>query len=518
MEQYTANRLSAKNVKAPLSDDMMSLKDLCRMALLKWRWFVVSVVVVMAIAMLYILRSEPVFMRSAQLMIKENSEDVSMGISSMFANMGLSASNSNVNNEIIALQSPAVIFDVVKRLHLEVSYKTPGLFRDNTVYGKDLPVSVAFPGMSDTAGCSLTLHFADDGSATMSDFKLGGKSFEDADMKVQFDKVMNTPVGPVVVSKNAAYKPPVDAVGKTSKISELLVARSSVYGVAGGCKGRLTAELNTEYSSVIDIAYSDVSIQRATDFINTLIDVYKEQWVKDKNEITLATSAFITDRLGLIERELGDVDEDISSYKSRNLLPDITASTQLDMQESAEKSNELLQLTTQLSIAQYVKEFIMKAVKQSLIPANTGIDNSSVEAQISAYNELLLQRNNLVANSSDSNPLVVDMDNSLAEMRRAIVTSVDNLIVTLNKQIAVMQQSESSTKARIADSPNQAKYLMAVGRQQKVKEELYCTFCKKGRKTSCRAPLPPTTRGLSRLRRAASAQSHRSGTTSCWWH
>lgn len=70
-------------------------------------------------------------------------------------------------------------------------------------------------------------------------------------------------------------------------------------------------------------------VRCAEDILNTLISVYNENWVKDKNQIAISTSMFINDRLGVIEGELGSVDENISTYKSENLLPDVQAASSL---------------------------------------------------------------------------------------------------------------------------------------------------------------------------------------------
>lgn len=70
-------------------------------------------------------------------------------------------------------------------------------------------------------------------------------------------------------------------------------------------------------------------VRCAEDILNTLISVYNENWVKDKNQIAISTSMFINDRLGVIEGELGSVDENISTYKGENLLPDVQAASSL---------------------------------------------------------------------------------------------------------------------------------------------------------------------------------------------
>ena len=246
------------------------------------------------------------------------------------------------------------------------------------------------------------------------------------------------------------------------------------------CSQNLTVSLSDEKATVINLSYVDVCIQRAEDLLNTLISVYNENWVKDKNQIAVSTSMFINDRLGVIEGELGNVDENISSFKSEHLLPDVQAASNLYMTQSSETSSKILALNTQLSMARYIRGYLTSSNGQNqLLPANSGLESANIEKQISDYNAMQLQRNSLVANSSEQNPLVQDLDQSLKALRGAVVISIDNLITSLNTQIRSLQQNEKETTGKIAASPDQAKYLLSVERQQKVKEALYLFLLQK---------------------------------------
>lgn len=85
------------------------------------------------------------------------------------------------------------------------------------------------------------------------------------------------------------------------------------------------------------------------------------------------------------------------------------------------------------------------------------------------------------------------MASSLQSMQRTIIQSVDNLIVSLNTQIRSLRRQEEATTNRLASNPNQAKYLLSVERQQKVKEELYLYLLQSVKKTNSHKHLPPTT-------------------------
>jgi capsular exopolysaccharide synthesis family protein len=91
----------------------------------------------------------------------------------------------------------------------------------------------------------------------------------------------------------------------------------------------------------------------------------------------------------------------------------------------------------------------------------------------------MLQRNSLVSNSSEENPLVQDLDKKLSEMRGAIVSSIDNQVNTLNTQIRGLRAIEGASTSRLSSNPKQANYLLSVERQQKVKESLYLFLLQK---------------------------------------
>ena len=104
-------------------------------------------------------------------------------------------------------------------------------------------------------------------------------------------------------------------------------------------------------------------MQRAEDILNMIIKVYQEGWMNDKNQIALSTSRFITERLSVIEKELGNVDSDISSYKSRNLVPDVSEAAKMYMTNANQANNELLNLNNQLYMLTFIREQLMDNTK-----------------------------------------------------------------------------------------------------------------------------------------------------------
>lgn len=464
------------------TEDFLRLQDLLYLCLAQWRWFILSLVVTCGIATYYNLTTPNVYQRTASLMIKDESKAQGIGgdVASMFSDMGMGNMKSNVNNELIAIQSPAVLLETGKRLKLDVDYAIDGRFHKEALYGADLPVTVDFVGFTDEQSGSFKLQLKGDGSYVIS--KLKGVTrdnlpVDDSDeITGRIGQIIRTPLGKIKVDKAPAFTQFVS--GEDEPV--LYVSRSNVYAMTDRIKGSLSASLSDVKSTVIDLTYKDVLAKRAEDVINNIIIVYRKNWLEDKNQMTISTSHFITERLGVIERELGDVDKNISTFKSSNLLPDVEAAAQQYMQKSTEVDKQIMDLNSRLAIAQYIRNYLTgKVGKNQLLPTNTGIESPGIEQQITEYNKSQLERNNIVANSSEQNPLVADYDQSLTSMRKSISASLDNFVVTLKTQLGTLQANEAATTSQIASNPNQAKYLQTVGRQQKVKEALYLFLLQK---------------------------------------
>ena len=464
------------------TEDFIRLQDLLYLCLAQWRWFILSLVVTCGIATYYNLTTPNVYQRTASLMIKDESKAQGIGsdVASMFSDMGMGNMKSNVNNELIAIQSPAVLLETGKRLKLDVDYAIDGRFHKEALYGADLPVTVDFVGFTDEQSGSFKLQLKGDGSYVIS--KLKGVTrdnlpVDDSDeITGRIGQIIRTPLGKIKVDKAPAFTQFVS--GEDEPV--LYVSRCNVYAMTDRIKGSLSASLSDVKSTVIDLTYKDVLAKRAEDVINTIITVYRKNWLEDKNQMTISTSHFITERLGVIERELGDVDKNISAFKSSNLLPDVEAAAQQYMQKSTEVDKQIMDLNSRLAIAKYIRNYLTgKVGKNQLLPSNTGIESPGIEQQITEYNKNQLERNNIVANSSEQNPLVADYDQSLASMRKSIAASLDNFVVTLKTQLGTLQANEAATTSQIASNPNQAKYLQTVGRQQKVKEALYLFLLQK---------------------------------------
>ena len=451
-------------------ENSISLNDIWRMIWdYKW-WYVASVACCLIVYIFYIYRTPNSYVRTAKVIIDESEQSATMrNLTSLSVGMGGLRANAQVANEMEAFRSPDLMQVVVERLRLETKYYDNQLLRTVELYQNN-PVELKLVDGNPHTGFSFTVIRRDSNIVALQDFTVGSEEVAWSVDCVLGENV-ETPAGTIALLPT----PYLDNFNNSIRISwSNSMSRAKAY-----CQ-KLSVSASSKESTVVVLSLSDNYPSRSEAILSTLIDSYNEVWVSNKNRSARNTSNFINERLLLIEKELGGVENSLKAYKQENKLSDMDAIAQKYIQESSAYSSKSFEVNNQLSIAKFIKDHLNDPANlTSLIPSNLGLASANVETQIAEYNEIVLQRDRLSTGSGSNNPLIADMNASLASMRSAILRSVDNYISTLQLQAQKLDHQEQLIMDRIAASSGQELQLLSIQRQQMVKEQLYIFLLQK---------------------------------------
>ena len=460
------------NASQPVVQPGLRPLDIVVLLFSNWPWLILCLLLGWGAAEAYLQITRPIYTREASILIKDLNKGNSLGqAASGFADAGLFAQATDLNNEIFLLRSPAVMTEVIKRLDLQMDYAVDGRFHRGTLYGSSLPVRVQFLDASDRNAVGFNLELRKDSVCVISNLYCDNQEYNDKSLTFKLGKTVKTPIGRVCVNPTAFYGVP---------DRPIIVERHSMQSTLAFYSDELKVEA-AENSTIINLTINDHDQQKAEDILYSLIAIYNEQWMDDRNQISISTNQFINERLQVIESELGNVESDISSYKSEHLIAssaEAVAGAYMSQAQSA--GTQAVELNNQLYMARSIRGYLTNEQNHNqLLPASQSFSNASLAGQITSYNETLLPRNNLVSASSLQNPLVQDMDMQLAELRRSLVVSIDNHINELSQMVRSAQSVQAMSNSHIASAPSQSKYLLNFERQQKVKESLYLFLLQK---------------------------------------
>ena len=469
---YTEDRSDYQN-----KDKVVNLKQFLYLCLSNWQWFVISIIICLGLAFLYIMHAAPTYKRNALVMIRTNDDGNSMSANTaMLQDLGINNGNTPVENEIAIIGSPDLMREVVRRLNLNTSYSTRKGIRTVDLYGSTLPVTAVMPDLPEQDYASFRLRLQSDGDFTITDLKRLKKKFDRAPIHGRLGVPVNTPLGRIIVNPAKGF----DKMAKGSEMT-INVSRTSVRSAATGYAKALKTTVDKKMDNVVELSLTGPSIEKTTDILNTLIAAYNDSWMMDKREMANSSSEFIDERIQVLQQELGDVDHDISRFKSNNMLPDVTAAAQLYMTQASKGEEDLRQLENQEYMLRYVRNSLRDTKNgYKPLPSSLGVINApALSQQLVQYNTRVSERNSLASQSSDNNPLLATMDAELDASRHALIATMDNEIAAVQEQIKTQHAMMGKAKSQIASNPNQARYLLSVERQQKVKEELYLFLLQK---------------------------------------
>lgn len=443
------------------NDQGLNIVDLFMYLASQWKWFLLSILICGGIAWYNYARAPLVYFRSATVIIKDPSNKASTSGLDRFDNF---INKVNVANEILQFRSKKLMREVVQRVHADVSYQIKDGLRSNELYNES-PVLVSLPDALPEQSFSFTMTLKDAKTVTLSDFS-------GIETKPSYEVALNDTMA-IIEGMNVVVTA-TNYLRDSWLNTPIRVQKLPVESMVNYYKNALGIQQEEEEASILTLALKDSSPVRAEDVLNTLITVYNEEAIKEKNQVAVNTANFINERLIIIERELGNVESNLESFKQRNQIVDIASSAGMYMTESQKYNADAMELETQLRLANFIKDYLTDPGKETdLIPSNTGISDMNIENQISLYNAAKLKRDHLIDDSSVNNPVVQELNNSLRAMKQSIIRAVDNMIVSLNVKRNDAQNREMRAQDRVTAIPTKERQMLSIERQQKIKEALY---------------------------------------------
>ena len=458
-------------------EEKINYQELLFRYIIHWPWFVASVLVCLIGAWVYLHFQTPVYQVSASIMIKDDKKG---GGSTDLENLGIGGvitSTQSIDNEIEVLRSKTILKEVVNNLELYITYYDEDEFPEKELY-QTSPVIV-----------NLTAQEADKlpGSALLA-MKLSPEGVLDVNLKVglneynqRFEKlpaVLPTDAGTFGFALKDSLSGGQIEGYKGERHIRAVVSRP--FEVAKGYQGALSIAPTSRTTSVAVVSLMNTNIQRARDFINKLMEMYNRNTNNDKNEVAEKTREFINERIKIIDEELGSTEDKLEAFKRNAGLTDISSDAQLAVSGNAEYEKKRVDNGTQINLVRDLIKYINNPLNEyELLPGNIGLSDAGLTTQIGRYNELIIERKRLLRTSTESNPMIVNLDTSIRAMKSNVQAAINGTLQGLLIVKADLEREAGRFSRRISDAPGQERQYVSIARQQEIKAGLYLMLLQK---------------------------------------
>ena len=461
------------------SEEQINIQEILFRYLIHWPWFVVSVIVCVALAWGYLRLTTPIYNISATVLIKDEKKGGGANMSSELEKMGLNgfvSSSSNIENEIEVLSSKTLAREVVSSLGLFVTYMDEDRFPKRELY-RTSPVLVSLtPQEADKLPQTMEVDMSMQPSGVMDvQIRVGEKEY-----RKRFEKlpaVLPTDEGTIAFFANNDTLSPIrpESVTKERHITAYI---NRPFSVAKGYAGSLSITTTSKATSVVTVSLKNSNTQRGKDYIDKLLEMYNINANNDKNEVAQKTAEFIDERIGIISKELGSTERDLENFKRSAGITDLTSEAQIALTGNAEYEKKRVENQTQINLVTDLQRYL-QGTEYEVLPSNVGLQDAGVAGAIDRYNEMVSERSRLLRTSTESNPAIVNLNASIRAMRGNIQTTLDATLKGLEITRADLVREASRYSRRISDAPTQERQFVSIARQQEIKSGLYLMLLQK---------------------------------------
>ncbi|SFR48353.1 capsular exopolysaccharide family [Robiginitalea myxolifaciens] len=438
----------------------IDLREFVNQYIRHWKWFVLGVVVAVALAWVYLRYTIPEYAVGAKVEIID--EKSSGGGSQLLELDLLGTGNVKVEDEIEVMKSRSNFVEVVRELGLNTQIKLQGNIIESELYN-NRPINLSFiapDSVVNNATFTFYIEPKTPNSFTYTEEEGGPRK------EMSFGANMTTPIGGIVVTPDLEH---LDRfIDRTLKISV-----RPINTVASAYSAKINISPADEYSNIINISLKDPIKEKATDIVNSLIRIYNRNAVEDKKEIADRTEQFINDRIADIATSLTSVDEDAEELKTSRGLTDIASEANINLNVGVANRQELANTQTQLNIASGMKDVVDQQDGYDILPTNVGLNDPTIAATTAQYNRIVQERKRLLKSSTERSPVVQNLNQQLEALKSSISSSLGGTVNSLGMQVNTLSGQQRIIQSRIYSAPGNERALRDITRQQETTESLY---------------------------------------------
>ena len=232
--------------------------------------------------------------------------------------------------------------------------------------------------------------------------------------------------------------------------------------------------------SFIKINYKDNIRKRAVLYLDSLLDSFIEDNIKNKSEQNEKVLSFINRELKSMKKRLEASEGELERYRVSNkvIQPSIQASTFI--KELTKIDTELSENSLKIKIVDNILELLKNNYEiDSIAPSLMELDEKPTLKLISYLQESELERAELLLELTSKHPKIKSLNSKIDSLRRKINLNIKNLKKYLLQKKRDLEREKYSYEKKLKKLPTKDRKLINIKRDYEVSSNMYNFLLKK---------------------------------------
>lgn len=465
------NNISTEDKTQQIKTEAFDLTGLLLDYLSHWGAFLLSIIICGAAAYYYCKTQIPTYTVSASIYLNdENSSTKSNAVTMGSENPMVNLKQYIDETEIEILKSRNNLVKIVDSLNLAYTYYREGKLRDIPVY-RTAPIEVSLDSVSLanlSAPIKLTISPDDKCINIKASTSVNGEEESIEKRYAKLPAKIQLGTGTVTIKDS----PLISQLDGTYKV----VIRNPS-GVAASIANSMTINFAENSYTILRIKVNTPLVEQGVDIINTLLALYNQRIIEDKNRSALQTEAFIIDRLVNINDELHDVEEKLKRYREEHNIADINAQTTMNLTQRSSSEQQISQVDAQMSVLSDIEHKVKRQDTFDMLP--TVSDDQAVSAAIDKYNTMVSNYDHALQTQTRETGYVRELENKLNQQKAQILDNIASARGSLRATRRSIATIDNRSAGQLAAQPSIDKGLQEIFREQQVKVNIYTFLLQK---------------------------------------
>ena len=434
-----------------------------------WPWFIGSLILFITGSYFYLRYTPKVYNTHAKIKILDENSGIELPTTALIVNR----SNINLENEIEILKSYPLLERVVTRLELCAQFFEKGRVKSKPIVKLPFDFKLTRPLDSIVDSNQFFISVDELGFKITNQNKGLELSFPEFDTRKSKHQL------PFELKLASEFKKN-QLLGRDFQVV-LIPKKSAVLNI----KSRIQITSIGERSHLLNLNMKGQNVKNSERILNTLIDVFNQDDVLDRQLIWKRTIDFVDERFMNLSMELDSIESNIKNFKIDNRFVDVFTDGAESLQQRAETNEALFQLENQIEVSKLIKKSLLNSkASVALIPANIGMQNGGINSLLQEFNAMVLERQKLISSAGVINPMVIQLESNLSDLKANINNSISAYVNQLSVTKDQLSRRNKTFQSKVSRIPEKELQLRAIERQQSIKERLFIFLLQKKEEAS----------------------------------